>query len=63
MERAVRPTSIKKWKDSSKSKAARESMSIDCARLWNLAPEEIRNAETKSVAKQTIKRFSRTLEI
>ena len=38
-------------------------MSIDCARLWNLAPEEIRNAETKSVAKQTIKRFSRTLEI
>ena len=38
-------------------------MSIDCARLLNLAPEEIRNAETKSVAKQTIKRFSRTLEI
>ena len=61
--REVRPNTTKKWKDSAKSKAARESMSIDCARLWNIAPPEIINAVTQSAAKREIKKFSRSLEL
>ena len=53
---------IRKWKDSAKTKAARESMSIDCARLWNIALSVITNAVTKSAAKREIKKFVRTLE-
>ena len=37
-------------------------MSIDCARLWNIAPPEITNAVTKCAAKREIKKFARTLE-
>ena len=38
-------------------------MSIDCARLWNIAPAEITKAESKSAAKREIKKFARILEI
>ena len=38
-------------------------MSIDCAKLWNKAPQDITNADTKTMAKKEIKKFSRTLEI
>ena len=63
VDREVRPNTIKKWKDDARTKAAKESMSIDCARLWNIAPTEITNAATKPAAKREIKRFSRSLEI
>ena len=59
----MRHNSIKKWKDSAKTKAAKESISIDCARLWNSAPQEITSAVTKAIAKKEIRKFSRTLEI
>ena len=62
-EREVRATTTKKWKDHAKTKAARESMSIDCARLWNFAPPEVTNAVNLAAAKREIKKFSRTLEI
>ena len=41
----------------------KESISIDCAKLWNNAPEEIKNASTIFSAKREIKKFSRLLEI
>ena len=63
VEREVRTSTMKKWKDSAKSKAAKESMSIDCAKLWNIAPSEVTNAATKTVAKKEIKKFARTLEM
>ena len=62
MDRSLRQNTIKKWKDSAKTKAARESMSIDCAKLWNNAPLEIKNATTKGMAKREIKKFSKTLQ-
>ena len=62
-EREVRATTTKKWKDHAKTKAARESMSIDCARLWNFAPPEVTNAVNLAAAKREIKKLSRTLEI
>ena len=51
---------IKKWKDDARTKAAKESMSIDCARLWNIAPTEITNAATKPAAKQSCKGETRS---
>ena len=45
--RAIRTTSIKEWRDDSKSKAASESVSRDMARLWNTAQASIKNANTK----------------
>ena len=62
VDRDVRQNTTKKWKDSAKTKAARESMSIDCTRLWNIDPPEITNAVTKCAAKREIKKFARTLE-
>ena len=54
VDRDVRQNTTKKWKDSAKMKAARESMSIDCARLWNIGPPEITNAVTKCAAKREL---------
>ena len=51
------------WKDSAKSKAACESISIDCAKLWNNAPVEIKNAKTIFCAKREIKKFCFLMEI
>ena len=62
VDREMRINTTRKWKDSAKTKAARESMSIDCARLWNIALSVITNAVTKSAAKREIKKFVRTLE-
>ena len=56
-ERSIRPTSIKHWKDSANLKIAQESFTIDAARLWNLAPSIIKQAETLQKAKTKIKEW------
>ena len=58
----MRLNTTKNWNDCAKSKAGRESMGIDCARLWNLAPTEITNADKKCAAKREIKKFARTFQ-
>ena len=52
-----RPTSIKQWKDSANLKIAQESFTIDAARLWNLAPTDIKQAESLQKAKTNIKKW------
>ena len=61
-DRCVRSTTTKKWKDYALSKAARESISIDCAKLWNNAPDSIKNATTLVGAKREIMKFCKLLE-
>ena len=56
-ERSIRPTSIKQWKDSANLKIAQESFTIDAARLWNLAPTDIKQAESLQKAKTNIKKW------
>ena len=36
---------------------------IDCAKLWNNAPTEVKNGTTKASAKKEIKKFTMTLEL
>ena len=54
-ERSIRPTSIKQWKDYANLKIAQESFTIDAARLWNMAPLNIKQAESLQKAKTNIK--------
>ena len=61
--RSVRQSTVKLWKDSAKTKVASESFSIDAAKLWNNATDEIKNALTLRGAKREIKKFCKTLEI
>ena len=61
--RTVRATTTRVWKDISKTKAASESISRDCAKLWNSAPETITNAPNLYGAKRMIKIYCRTLEL
>ena len=60
--RSIRPNTTKLWKDIAKTKAGRESMGIDCARLWNNAPLTITLAVNKTTAKMEIKKYCRTLQ-
>ena len=53
----------KMWKDFALTKAARESIGIDCARLWNIAPNAVKNATTLVGAKREIKIFCKSLEL
>ena len=62
-ERIVRESTTKKWKDSANCKAARESIGIECARLWNNAPISVKNAPTLAGAKREIKIFCKSMEI
>ena len=58
----MRMSSIKMWKDDSKSRAASESMSRDTARLWNTVPGSIKTAKILCGAKRLIKLYCRTLQ-
>ena len=60
--RTMRPTTTVVWKDTAKTKAASESISIDSARLWNCAPLEVKNAHTLWAAKKAIKIYCKNLE-
>ena len=62
-ERAVRDTTTKKWKDFAASKAARESIGIDSAKLWNNAPISVTTAKTLYSAKRAIKQYCSTFEL
>ena len=62
-DRVIRMSSIKLWKDDAKTVAAKLSFSRDTARLWNIAPEAIKQASTLNIAKNEIKKYCNTLVI
>ena len=62
-DRVIRASSIKIWKDEARTGAAKMSFSRDCARLWNMAPESIKQAPTLGFAKSEIKKFCKSLEL
>ena len=61
-DRTLRPSSIKIWKDTAKTKVGSESFSIDTAKLWNNCPEIVKNAITIGIAKNAIKNYYKSLE-
>ena len=63
VQREIRPGSIKLWKDEAKTTAAKISFSRDTAKLWNNAPENIKQALTLTRAKKEIKKYCTSLEV
>ena len=61
--RAIRASSIKFWKDDAKTLAAKMSFNRDAARLWNSAPEQIKNVSTLNGAKKEIKIYCNTFTL
>ena len=51
-ERVIRTSSIKQWKENAKSVAAKISFSRDSAKLWNHAPEAVKQAASMFTAKK-----------
>ena len=62
-DRTLRLNTIKVWKDSAKTKSGSESFCYDTAKLWNNASTVIKNASSLGIAKNNIKKFSKSLEI
>ena len=61
--RVVRAGTTRLWKENCRSKQASKSFTIDAARLWNKAPQEIKNALTINEAKKAIKKYCNNLPI
>ena len=57
----LRPKSNRVFNDSSKLRVSKSSFSIDAARVWNTAPNQIRNAPTLAEAKRLIKQYAKSL--
>ena len=62
-DRIVRGSTTRQWKEHAKYKNSRENFNIDTARLWNLANNDIKNADTLKTAKTKIKNFCKTLAL
>ena len=62
-ERQVRPTTIRKYTQDTKFSAAKECFSRNAAKLWNIAPTEIKTATSVIIAKKAIKSYCKTLPI
>ena len=62
-DRIVRPTINRKWNQDAKSSAAKESFSRNAAKLWNAAPESVKNAKNLTLAKKEIKKHCKMLPI
>ena len=61
--RSLRPQPNRVLKDTCRLKKFESSFSIDSARLWNSAPEEITSATTLNKAKSAVKRFCKNLPL
>ena len=62
-DRILRPSSLKIWKDSAKSKSGTNSFSIDTAKIWNNCPEVIKQARSVGIAKSEIKKHCKSFEL
>ena len=53
--RTLRPGSLKEVKDNARTKIGENSFCMSAARLWNKAPQEIKECTTLTQAKKKIK--------
>ena len=62
-ERTMRPHIRRQWKEDGKTVVARESFTRSTAKIWNQAPQAIKEATTLNSAKKQIKTYCLTLPI
>ena len=61
--RNMRPTTSRMRNQDAKTAAEKESFSRNAAKIWNMAPTELKIISTKSAAKKAIKEFCKSLPI
>ena len=59
----LRPASTRIWNQDARSSAAKESFSRNAAKIWNNAPENIKNALNLKSAKKQIAKHCKSLPI
>ena len=62
-DRNLRPTSSRLWNQDASSAAAKKSFSRNAAKIWNTAPQSIKNAINIKSAKMEIAKHCKTLPI
>ena len=60
---SLRPKPTRVFNDTSKLSCAKFSFQVDAARLWNMAPQTIKSAETLQKAKNTILTHCKSLPV
>ena len=61
--RELRPTSIRLWKETGKSSAARDSFSRSTANIWSQAPPTVKDSINLAQAKRAIREYCKMLPI
>ena len=59
----LRPQPNRIFDDNSRLKVSKQSFNVDAARLWNLAPIQVKSAPTLNAAKTAILKHAKTLPI
>ena len=59
----LRTKSNRIFDDSANLKASRSSFNVDAARIWNMAPDQVRSAKSLAEAKRIIKLHTKSLPI
>ena len=62
-DRQVRPSTSRLRNQDARTNAARESFSRNAAKIWNGAPNDIKNVKSLNLAKKAIKSYCKTLPI
>ena len=61
--RVLRPSTVRNWNQDARSTAAKESFSRNAAKLWNSAPQIIKDSKSIYCAKIEIKKYCKSLPI
>ena len=62
-DRIVRPYTTRLWKEDGRTNLARESFTRSAAKIWNQAPQTLKDCKTLSMAKKAIKIYCQTLPV
>ena len=61
--RVVRPNTIRQWKENGKNTTATDSFTRSSAKIWNQAPQNIKDSLSLTMAKKAIKTYCLSLPI
>ena len=61
--RTLRPSTIRELTDNAKTKIGEESFCISAAKIWNSAPEKVKESKTIREAKRNIKEFCKNMPV
>ena len=57
----MRPSTTREWNQDAKTGPEKESFSRNAAKIWNMAPNKLKEMTSQTMAKKAIKEFCKTL--